>query len=143
MPKLLRKKTPLSRNSAILLKQEANSSQRKKGALKRTPKLISAAKRKERIQTTCRGNITGPTRMYLERWGSLAPPLGKVSFPKICLLCFPPQRYSSTTVKGVQDWRAGVQACKKLSLFSTRQTRKLQVPWPIKDYPSPFLKNYY
>ena len=35
------------------------------------------------------------------------------------LLPFPPPKYSIAT-RGVQDWRSGVLACKKLSLFSPR-----------------------
>ena len=57
--------------------------------------------------------------MYFERWGLLAPPPGKVNSPKNRPALLFPQGYYSTmrrenTTSGVR--RAGVQACKKLSV---------------------------
>jgi hypothetical protein len=54
-----------------------------------------------------------PTRMYLERWGSLTPPPGKASFLKNLPALLFPQRYYTSSIVGVQMRRAGVLACKK------------------------------
>jgi len=61
--------------------------------------------------------------MYFERWGLLAPPPGKASLPKILLAqLFLYEYYAPSdqevTNSGVRC--AGVLACKKLSLFPTR-----------------------
>jgi len=66
--------------------------------------------------------IQNPTRMYFERWGLLAPPPEKASFQKnITALLFPrgtiPHQLLACKVR-----RAGVLACKKLSLDSTRHS---------------------
>src|SRR5262249_40091527 len=86
-PKLLKKRS-LPQEAQLYPKNYKLTSPQGTKELKYAPKLILAVNRKRRTQTTYRGNITGPTRMYFKRWGSLAPPPGKVSFPKICLPCF-------------------------------------------------------
>src|SRR6185295_16937720 len=62
-----------------------------------------------------------PTRMYFERWGLLAPPLGKSElFKKSACSALPNRDTIPHQLPACNLRRAGVLACKKLSLFSTR-----------------------
>jgi len=61
-----------------------------------------------------RGSFTkrSLTRMYFERWGLLAPPPEKASFPKDLPTLLFPQGYYTSPIASVQlaaCWRAGVQ----------------------------------
>jgi len=90
-----------------------NKASDKGNPLKAVYKRLEAMEKKNGCSQR-RGSFTkrSLTRMYFERWGLLAPPPRKVSFPKICLLNFPNVDIITQTYKGVPPTafgRAGVQ----------------------------------
>ena len=116
-PKAAEKIKPFSKSSVILREPWADSFQRKKGA-KACSQANSCSEEEGGRKTKCRSNITRPTTMYFERWGSLAPPPGKAGFLKnILALLFLMQILYLNSTKACKVWRSGVLACKKPECF--------------------------
>jgi len=68
------------------------------------------------------------SQLYFERWGLLAPPSGKASFFEGYATRFPIPIYNSSTLRGVQDRRSGVQACKKLCYVPMEKGQVMCLP---------------